>query len=147
MSEDEFRKGIVAEALSWEGTPYRSCGCIKGAGVNCAQFVFGVYRATGAISVDAPKPSWYTPQLSLHSKEERLIEYLKAYGAVEIDEQDVKPGDVIAYKNGLSHGHLAIVVDWPVVVHCAGINGVHRNGMSDGMLAKFSRRYFTAWKG
>jgi cell wall-associated NlpC family hydrolase len=145
--EIELRAALVREALSWEGTPYKSCGRIRGVGTNCAQFVYAVFKDSGAIAADAPEPRWYTPQFALHSKEERLIAYLKAYGAVEIEEKDVLPGDVIAYKNGLSHGHLAIVVEWPTVCHCIGINGVHRSGMDDGQLARYSRRYFTVWKG
>lgn len=44
------------------------------------------------------EPRWYSAQLHTHSKEERLIEYVRAYGAHEVDEP--KPGDIALYLAG-----------------------------------------------
>jgi cell wall-associated NlpC family hydrolase len=145
MTESEFRGAIVAEAKSWIGTPYHDDGKLKGVGVNCAQFAYRVAKASGALPADAPEPRWYTPQLATHSKEERLIEYVKAYGGVEIPEAQVKPGDIVAYKTGLSHGHLAIVLDWPRIVHVMPGHGCQMGTVDEGVLGKFSRCYFTLW--
>lgn len=47
---------------------------------------------SGAILADSPEPLWHSTQLHIHSKEERPIEYVRAYGAHEVDEP--KPGDI-----------------------------------------------------
>lgn len=146
MNEAEFRAAIVAEAKSWIGTPYHPNGKVKGAGVNCAQFAFCVGRNAGVLGAETPEPRWYTPQLAANSKEERLIAYIKAYGATEIPEGQVAPGDVVAYKSGLSHGHLAIVIDWPRIIHVLPGAGCQMGNVDEGRLAAFSRRYFTLWR-
>ncbi len=147
MTETEFRSAIVAEALTWRGTPYHLNGCIKGVGSNCAAFLYAVAKAAGAISADAPAPRWYTPQLATHSKEERLIAYVLSYGAQEIVEAEIKPGDIVLYKSGQSHGHAAIVIDWPRIIHVLSPWGCQEDNVDDGRLRAFTRRYFTLWKG
>ena len=44
-----IRQSIVAEALSWEGTPYHHHGRIKGVGVDCAMILAEVYHAVGLL--------------------------------------------------------------------------------------------------
>lgn len=148
MCEDDFRSAIVAEALSWVGTPYRNTGRIKGVGVNCAQLLYGVAIGSGAIPPDSPEPKWYTAQLHTHSKDERLIAYVENYGAQEVSESEVGPGDIVLYKTGQSHGHAAIVVEWPErIVHCLPPQGcAEGHGRKEGILAGKQRRFFSLWK-
>jgi len=146
MTEDEFRSAIAREAMEWIGTPYHANGGVKGAGSNCAMFLFRVGQNAGAIPAEAPHPRWFTPQLATHSKEERLIAYLEAYGAKEIYESEVKTGDVILYKSGMAHGHAALVLEWPRIIHIMPIHGCQMGNVDDGKLGAFSRRYFTLWK-
>ena len=146
MTEPEFRNAITTEALTWISTPYRCVGRIKGVGVNCAQLLFGVALGSGIIPADSPEPRWYTPQLATHSKEERLVEYVKAYGAVEITEAEIRPGDILLYCSGQSHGHAAIVIEWPgKIIHCLPPHGVQLGHADEGRLHTFTRRYFTLW--
>jgi cell wall-associated NlpC family hydrolase len=146
MTELTFRTSIVTEALTWIGTPYKQCARIKGVGCNCAQLLFGVAMNAHAISPDSPEPRWYTPQLATHSREEKLIGYLLAYGAVEITEDRVKPGDLVLYKTGKSHGHAAIVIEWPEkIIHALPPRGTQLGRVDEGRLGQFSRRYFTLW--
>lgn len=148
MNEEQFRSAIAAEARTWLGTPYHAGeGAVKGVGVNCAQLLYWVARNSGAIAPDAPLPRWYTPQLATHSKEERLIAYIESYGAVEIREAAVKTADIVVYKTGQAHGHAAIVLDWPTILHSLKPRGCQIGGIADGQLGKYSRRYFTLWKG
>ena len=147
MTELEFRTAITTEALTWVGTPYRSCGRIKGVGVNCAQLLFGVALGAGVIPADSPEPKWYTAQLATHCKEERLVEYVKVYGGVEIKEEDIKSGDIFLYRSGQSHGHAAIVIEWPEkILHCLPTFGVQMGRADEGQLHAFTRRYFTLWR-
>jgi cell wall-associated NlpC family hydrolase len=143
-TEAEFRKAITDEALTWVGTPYKQCACIKGVGVNCAMFLWGVAQGAGILPADAQPPRWYTPQLATHSREERLIDYVKSYGAIEVEIP--QPGDIVLYKTGKSHGHAAIVLDWPTkIIHALPPNGVQMGHADEGRLGRFQRRYFTLW--
>jgi cell wall-associated NlpC family hydrolase len=140
-----MRDAIVAEAIRWLGTPYKTSACLRGVGANCATLLYGVALASGAIPDDAPPPRWYTPQLHVHSREERLIEYVKAYGAREIAEEQVGPGDIVLYRSGQSHGHAGIVVAWPErIVHTVPAHGCcYAHGTREGYMAQKSRRFFT----
>src|SRR5581483_8301887 len=147
LSESEFRAAIVEEAKRWLRTPYKNTGCIRGVGTNCAMLVWGVASCAGVLAPDAPAPRWYTPQLHVHSKDERLIEYVKSYGAREVDEP--KPGDIVVYLSGQSHGHAGIVIQWPdLIVHTLpNIGCCYAHGIKEGRLAGMTRRYFSLWAG
>ena len=43
------RQQVVAEALSWIGTPYIKNGRVKGVGADCATILFCVYRNCGLV--------------------------------------------------------------------------------------------------
>jgi len=147
MTENEFRAAIAAEAMSWVNTPYHSCGAVKGVGVNCAQFLFCVAKNAQVLSADSPLPRWFTPQLATNSKEERLVDYVTSYGAREVPEAEVKTGDIVLYKSGLAHGHAAIILDWPRIIHVLPIHGCQMGSVGEGKLGKYSRRYFSLWTG
>lgn len=146
QTEDQFRSAIAEEAKSWVNTPYHANGALKGVGCNCAQFLFGVAKNAQVLSPSAPFPRWFTPQLATNSKEERLVAYVTGYGAREISEAEVKTGDIVLYKSGQAHGHAAIVLDWPNIVHVMPIHGCQTGTVDEGLLGKFSRRYFTLWR-
>jgi len=146
MDEKQMRAALMAEALTWIGTPYHPSGGLKGVGVNCAQFIFYAARNAGALPADAPLPRWYTPQLATHSKEERLIDYILAYGATEILEAEVQPGDVVLYKSGQAHGHAAFLLEYPEIIHVLPIHGCQRGAVDEGRLGAMARRYFSLWR-
>jgi cell wall-associated NlpC family hydrolase len=145
MNETEFRSAIAAEAKTWVGTPYHANGAVKGVGVNCALFLYWVAKNARVLAADAPLPRWFTPQLATNSRDERLIEYIKAYGGREISEAELKTGDIIAYKSGQAHGHAAISLDWPEIIHVMPGVGCQMGAVDEGKLGALSRRYFTLW--
>ncbi len=51
-----MREEVIREALSWVGTPFVRGQAVKGAGVDCAYFVFRVYQACGLIDPSLPLP-------------------------------------------------------------------------------------------
>jgi cell wall-associated NlpC family hydrolase len=146
MTEQQFRSAIAAEAATWVNTPYHANGALKGVGINCAQFLFCVAKNAAVLPANAPLPRWYTPQLATNSKEERLVGYVNSYGATEITEAQVKAGDIVLYKTGKAHGHAAIVLDWPEIIHVLPGHGCQKGTVDEGKLGSFSRRYFTLWK-
>lgn len=145
MSAQESRQALVSEALTWLGTPYHASGNVKGAGTNCAQFIYGAAKNAGVLPPGAPPPRWYTPQLATHSREERLIAYLQSYGARETTGREVRPGDVVVYRSGQAHGHIALVVAWPMIIHALAPAGCQLGGIDDGQLGRMARKYFSFW--
>lgn len=113
MTEAEARAAIVAEALSWLGTPYHHHGRVKGAGVDCAQMPAAVYEACGIVPHLAPD---YSPQWMLHRDEEQYLAWIRPH-AREIAREAVQPGDLAIYKFGRVFSHSAIVIDPPTVIH------------------------------
>jgi cell wall-associated NlpC family hydrolase len=113
VTEAETRAAIVAEALSWEGTPYLSRARIKGVGVDCAMLPSAVYHAVGLIPDMQPD---YPADWMLHRDEERFLSYVTPW-AGEIDESEAGPGDMVIWKFGRTYSHSAIIIDLPVVLH------------------------------
>lgn len=143
--EQSFRTAIASEAKTWPPTPYHPNGNLKGVGVNCAQFLFGVAMNAGVLPPGAQPPRKFTAQLAAKTKEERLVAYIEAYGGKEIAESAVKTGDIVFYRVAGEHGHTAIVLDWPNVVHAMPINGCQMGLVNEGQLGAKARRYFTLW--
>lgn len=145
MTSEETRQNIVRVALEWQRTPYRNTGCIKGVAANCAMLLYGVAKEAGALPADAPHPRWYSSQYHVHRKDERLIEYVKSYGAVEIPESKIGPGDIVLYRSAMSHGHAAIVIRWPeIIIHTLpNVGCVKAHGMNEGILRAKQRMYFS----
>jgi NlpC/P60 family putative phage cell wall peptidase len=112
------RTAIVAEAVSWIGTPFHHAARIKGAGVDCLMLLAEVYERAGI--VPRVEPPFYVPDWHLHRDAERYLEGLRSY-AREIDgspEQTAPlPGDIALFRFGRTFSHGAIVIEWPRLVH------------------------------
>lgn len=148
-SEADARAAIVAEALSWRGTRYENHGAVKGCdgGVDCAQLVAQVYMRAGVIEkITVPH---YSPQHFLHSDREWYVEVILGF-AREITEAESRPGDVVTFKMGRSHGHGAILIPpgWPHLVHAWGPARmvVRGDGTQENLSARRrERRFFSAF--
>ncbi len=145
MDEIEFRSAIAEEARTWINTPYHMSGNLKGVGVNCAQFLYGVARNAGVLPEDAPDPRRFTAEFVALPKEQRLAAYIHAYGGREITQAEVKTGDIVFYESRGEHGHTAIVLDWPNVIHSMPLHGCQAGLVDEGKMAAKTRHYFTLW--
>lgn len=116
MTEAEARAAVVAEALTWQGTPYHSRGRIKGVGVDCAMFPAACYEAVGLVPHLDPE---YSPQWFMHRDEELYLQWVKPY-AREIERDELGPGDFAIWKYGRTYSHGAIVIDPPLIIHAHG---------------------------
>lgn len=139
--EDATRAAIVAEALSWEGTPYMSRAKIKGVGVDCAMLPAAIYAEVGLIPELAPD---YPPDWMMHRDEERFLGFVTPY-AREIKEAEAKPGDLVIWRFGRTYSHAAILIEAPVVLHAVVRGGavVRADINRDIDLAERPRRFFT----
>lgn len=129
------RAAIVAEALTWLGTPYHHHARVKGAGVDCAQILLAVYAdALGlAPSLD---PGAYPTQWHLHRSEELYLHWLQRAGARQV--QAPALGDVALFRFGRTWSHSAIVIGLdpePDYLHAYVNLGVIRSRASEDPLA------------
>ena len=121
------REANVHEAQSWLGTPYHVGARVKGAGVDCATFLFAVYKECGLVPAeeegvftsDVQHPDWWA-----HTSEEkymfRIIRHAhKVVEAISYATLDAKPGNIVLSRAAGSrvYNHGAVVVRWPMVIH------------------------------
>lgn len=100
------RELVIAEARTWLGTAWRHEGRVKGAGVDCAQFLIAVYAACGLI--EEFKTEHYPSDWMLHSDQPRFMAQIKHH-CVEV----IAPrmGDVLMFRVGRQPAHAAIAMD------------------------------------
>ena len=141
MTENETREAILAEALSWESTPYHPHARIKGVGVDCAMLPAAVYEAVGLIPHIEPS---YTPDWMLHRDEEMFLGFVTPH-AREITREEAAPGDMVIWKFGRTYSHSAIILDMPTVLHAAirGKAVIRADMDQDSELAGRPARFFT----
>ena len=119
---------------------------LRGIGANCATLMYGIARDAGVLPPGAPMPKWYSPQLHVHSREERLVESVKLCGGVLIPDAIVKPGDVVAYLTGKSHGHLAMVIEWDrCIVQTHKATGAQYGHGREGRLRGCRMEFYSLW--
>jgi cell wall-associated NlpC family hydrolase len=141
-TESAARVRVVSAARAWLGTPFHDLARVKGIGVDCAQLVAAVYEEAGIVPhVDT---GFYAPQFMLHSREERLVNFVLRYA----DESDVaNSGDLVLYRFGKSYSHAAIVVDWPhEIIHAHQMSGkvVVMNPFAADLYGR-DMRFFSVW--
>ena len=155
MKRDEakLRVAIVAEAMSWIGTPYvPESGEVKGTegGVDCGRLLQHVFINAGAVpDFDIPH---YAEQWHLHQVEEKYLGIVESF-ATEVaapPERRPLPADIVLFRFGKCYAHGAIVIDWPRIVHIhrprkCGLDDVAHSTIGKHSLAVLPKRYFSLW--
>ena len=121
MAEAEGRAAIVAEALTWIGTPYAPDAAIKGVGIDCAQLPLAVYQAVGLID-PAFKTGFYPQEWHIHRDRERLLGVAGGFGKL-VPLAEIKPGDLLAVKYLRVFSHAAIYIGERIAVHASQRSG------------------------
>jgi cell wall-associated NlpC family hydrolase len=149
MNESELRATVIAEAMSWQGTPHHNGACLKGTGVDCGQFPIAVFEKCGLIPhIETGR---YSPQFHLHKDEEWYLKICRQYGRELIKGSIPKPADFVLYKIGRIFSHGAIVVEWPLIIHSYVGIGVTLDHGDRGWMAKLKNgndrpiKFFSAW--
>lgn len=111
------RAAVVAEALSWVGTPYHHEGDVKGrkGGVDCGMLIVRSFVDTKVVPHFDPRPYpqfWY-----LHRDNERYLGFVLERAAERLEGEEPQPGDVLVWRHGRCFSHGAIVTTWPRFVH------------------------------
>ncbi len=121
MSEAEKRNAVIAEARTWQGTPFVWQACVKGVGVDCGRFLAGVMVNAGVKSIDIAALPRMSPQWFLHREDGSFVDQVRRF-AVEYQlepGQKPRPGDIVVARMGRDWAHSAIVIDWPRVIGAA----------------------------
>jgi cell wall-associated NlpC family hydrolase len=135
------RERVVAEALSWIGTPYRSAQRVKGpaGGVDCLTLVVEVYERARVIPhYEVP---FYPPDWHLHRSVERYLEGVLEH-AREIPGPP-EPGDVALFRFGRCFAHGGIVIAWPRLIHAWNGIGVVEVDADQALLGRRPARFFS----
>ena len=138
------REHIIVVAESWYGTPFYPHACLKGCGVDCAQFLAGVYREAGYWCGDGiVLPAEYSIQIGQHSSDSSYIDIIQMYMR-EISEAEVKSGDVVIYWVGLAFSHAAIIKSWPDhIIHALERGGVTAGHGMDSNFRNLQKKFFS----
>ena len=130
---DSWRKAIIEEAQDWLRTPWRHRARVKGAGVDCAQFLIGVHAGAGLIDDFDTGP--YPEDWMLHGDSELFLPFIERY-MKQVDAP--QPADVALWRFGRGFSHAAIVIDYPRIIHAYRREGAVVYG--DASTHELSRR-------
>ena len=142
MTEHEQRESVVAEAMTWIGTPHHNGARLKGIGVDCGQFPIAVYATCGLMPAIETEP--YPSDFHLHRDEEWYLGLAQKYGR-EVATPTGR-GDFALFKFGRIFSHGAIILDWPQVVHSYVRQGVITARADQADLAGREVKFFTLWE-
>lgn len=149
--EQGVRAAVINEALSWDGTPYRQQGYVKGkdGAVDCSMLLVAAWVYSGFVEPFDPRP--YPPNWFLHHSEERYLAWMETL-AVEV--QSPQPGDIVLFKFGRCFAHSGILTQVPgQIIHAAAMTKRCTLGdLTDPLLKYFDRKgtlrprkYFDVW--
>lgn len=124
------REQIIAEAMTFLGTPYHLGGQVKGAGVDCATFIYKTFHTFGMMptqDIGVFHSDW-----PCHTKDEVYIRRLlrhatKIADGISYASLRTKSANIALVKtdeNSKVYNHGGIILAWPKVIHCAPENGV-----------------------
>lgn len=124
MTEQEERQSVVAEALTWEKTPYHPGARLKGVGVDCGMLLLQVFENVGLVEhIEIP---YYPQDIACHSSVPMYLNWIKKYSR-EV-KRDLLPGDVLVYQfpDAQVPHHAAIVITPEIGIHSYVRRGVER---------------------
>lgn len=137
------RRMVVAEALTWKGTPYHLNARVKGVGVDCGTFLIAAFAGAGLIEeVDL---GTFARDFHLHRGDEVYEAWLRKYCREVTGEGDPLPGDIILYRFGRIRSHGALVVQWPTLVHAYYDIGVIEADARETPLADRQEAVYSFW--
>lgn len=120
MSDDDLATPagglILAEAMTWLGTPYRHQGSRKGVGCDCLGLVRGVWRAVYGGEPERPGP--YSPDWAETGTGDPLIEAARRH-CKERPLPQARPGDLLVFRWRIHHAakHLGILLPGDRFLH------------------------------
>lgn len=111
---------IVAEAITWRGTPYHHKGRSKGVGVDCGTLIYEVFKRVLGIPAE-PFPNDYPEDWAMHREGNEL--YLDFIAPYIRPTAKLLPADLVVYKYGRNFSHGTIYIGGGKVIHSYGKTG------------------------
>lgn len=139
---DELRAQIADIAVSWLKTPWHHEARLKGAGVDCAQFLLAVYSEAGLIA--SYKPEHYSADWFLHRDDPLFLAEIAKH-CVQVPEGAI--GDIAMFKFGRHPAHGAIVLGNNLVIHAYKPEGQVTISELIGSPLQERLAGFYSWKG
>lgn len=126
---------ILAEALTWLGTPYRHQGSRKGVGCDCLGLVRGVWRVVYGGEPERPGP--YSPDWAEAGTGDLLIEAARRH-CTEKPLAAARPGDLLVFRWRAYHAakHLGILLPGARFLHAYEGHAV----MASPLISQWHRR-------
>jgi NlpC/P60 family putative phage cell wall peptidase len=123
MSEDcinETSRAVIAEALTWIGTPYRHQGSRKGVCCDCLGLVRGIWRAIYGTEPD--DPGAYTSDWAETGGEDRLLEAARRHcieRPIDRGVGRIEAGSLLVFRWRCHHAakHLGIMLEGDAFLH------------------------------
>lgn len=140
--EQRRRAALVAEALTWLGTPYHHAGRVKGGGTDCGMLI--LQSCINAGLIPDTEVGYYPMDWHLHRNAERYLEWVTRY-CVEVKRDAPLPGDILVYRYGRCISHGALVVRWPQIIHAYIGQGVVLADGRDCDLARRQSGIYSYW--
>lgn len=127
---------ILAEALSWQGTPYRHQASCKGHGCDCLGLVRGVFTTFWPLEATIPT---YSPDWAEAGGSESMTEAANRY-LVSKPIEERGPGDVLLfrYRPRFPAKHAGILLDQTHFLHAQHNSVVSRVSLSDWWLRRIA---------
>jgi cell wall-associated NlpC family hydrolase len=121
LSETEQRNAVVAEAMTWLGTPWMHASAVKGksGGVDCGMLLIMSFNNSG-IGANITDPRPYKRYWFLHQDDDTYLRFLQEFSyEIALPKTGLLPGDIVAFKghNWKTFGHAGIVTTWPNIIH------------------------------
>ena len=139
--EKVVRAAIVTEARSWLLTPWHHNARVKGAGVDCGQFLAAVFEAVGLVphveTID------YPADFMMHRDDEIFLGYVERYATPLLNLEPLA-GDVVLFRFGRVISHAGIVTQWPEIIHAyVDTKNVTLDNVATNL--RLRERYVGAW--
>lgn len=117
----DWRSKVVAEAMTWKGTPFHHKGRKKGIGCDCGGFIYETFKQSVGLPHES-FPSHYAEDWGLHKENNEIyLAFLKPY--VIPVRGKLQPGDLIMFKMGRNFSHGTLYIGNDQVVHAYGRTG------------------------
>ena len=131
-----MREAVIAEALSWRGTPFHAGAAVKGAGCDCYGLVVGIHAALTGRPPE-PLPCAYQPaRAALRRIQEQMLIHLRRI-AEQVPLAATVPGDILLFApDGRTLVHCGILTAPDQFVHA-----LNEGAGGQVCLARFAPRW------
>lgn len=117
---------VIAEAASWEGTPYRHQAALKHVGCDCYGLIRGVYGELTGFKPD--NPANYSFNWMRDSALKNILPEVSKVFAWPVPDS-TRPGDVLIFAIKDYPVHTGILLDRHHFIHCLADRGIAKTAI------------------